>query len=222
MHFDVVRKGEVLGRFTLPMWGRHLVQNCLAAIGVGLEFAVEVSVIQKALAAFGGVKRRLEVIGEASGITVMSDYGHHPTEIRATLRAIRECRGDAQGVVYTLFQPHRYSRTQQSWNEFLQVFGDTDHLVLTDIYAASEKPLNGITGEAFYRAVVHPSKEYVAILDEAVSAILPRLREGDLVLCLGAGSVGSMPEKFLEAINAAPLPTVTVDEAVALVAGMGL
>jgi UDP-N-acetylmuramate--alanine ligase len=222
MHFDVVRKGESLGRFTLPMWGRHLVQNCLAAIGVGLEFGVDVTVIRSALASFGGVKRRLEVIGEESGVTVMSDYGHHPTEIRATLRAIRECRGEAQGAVYTLFQPHRYSRTQQSWNEFLQVFGDTDHLVLTDIYAASEKPLTGITGEAFFRAVVHPSKEYVASLEDAVGAIVPRLRAGDLVLCLGAGSVGAMPEKFLAAINAAPLPTATVDEAVALVAGMGL
>jgi UDP-N-acetylmuramate--alanine ligase len=179
-------------------------------------------VIRSALASFGGVKRRLEVIGEASGVTVMSDYGHHPTEIRATLRAIRECRGDTQGAIYTLFQPHRYSRTQQSWNEFLPVFGDTDHLVLTDIYAASEKPLNGITGEAFFRAVVHSSKEYVASLDDAVGVIVPRLRAGDLVLCLGAGSVGSIPEKFLEAINADPLPSATIDEAVALVAGMGL
>jgi UDP-N-acetylmuramate--alanine ligase len=204
------------------MWGRHLVQNCLAAIGVGLEFGIDVDVIRSALASFGGVKRRLEVIGEASGVTVMTDYGHHPTEIRATLRAIRECRGDAQGSIYTLFQPHRYSRTQQSWNEFLPVFADTDHLVLTEIYAASEKPLNGITGEAFFRAVVHPSKEYVSSLEDAVDAIVPRLRSGDLVLCLGAGSVGSMPEKFLARINAAPLPTATVDEAVALVAGMGL
>jgi UDP-N-acetylmuramate--alanine ligase len=222
MYFDLVRKGDELGRFSLPMWGRHLVQNCLAAIGVGLEFGVHVDVIRSALASFGGVKRRLEVIGEASGVTVMSDYGHHPTEIRATLRAIRECRGDTQGAIYTLFQPHRYSRTQQSWNEFLPVFGDTDHLVLTDIYAASEKPLNGITGEAFFRAVVHSSKEYVASLDDAVGVIVPRLRAGDLVLCLGAGSVGSIPEKFLEAINADPLPSAAIDEAVALVAGMGL
>jgi UDP-N-acetylmuramate--alanine ligase len=222
MHFDVVRKGESLGRFTLPMWGRHLVQNCLAAIGVGLEFAVDVETIRSALAAFGGVKRRLEVIGEAEGVTVMSDYGHHPTEIRATLRAIRECRAGSQGRIFTVFQPHRYSRTQQSWNEFLSVFGDTDHLVITDIYAASEKPVVGITSERFFDAVVHPSKEFVPAIENSVAALIPQLRAGDLVLCLGAGSVGSMPEKFLAALNEAPLPQAAVDEAVALVAGMGL
>jgi UDP-N-acetylmuramate--alanine ligase len=222
MHFDVVRKGENLGRFTLPMWGRHLVQNCLAAIGVGLEFNVDVETIRGALAAFGGVKRRLEVIGEAAGVTVMSDYGHHPTEIRATLRAIRECRAGSQGRIFTVFQPHRYSRTQQSWNEFLSVFGDTDHLVITDIYAASEKPLVGITSERFFDAVVHPSKEFVPAIENSVAALVPQLRAGDLVLCLGAGSIGSMPEKFLAALDEAPLPQATVDEAVALVAGMGL
>jgi UDP-N-acetylmuramate--alanine ligase len=222
MHFDVIRKGENLGRCTLPMWGRHLVQNCLAAIAVGLEFNVDVTTIREALAAFGGVKRRLEVIGEAAGVTVMSDYGHHPTEIRATLRAIRECRGSSRGRVFTVFQPHRYSRTQQSWNEFLSVFGDTDHLLITDIYAASEKPIEGITSERFFEAVVHPSKEFVPVIDDTVAAILPQLGAGDLVLCLGAGSVGAMPEKFLSALNAAPLPQEAIDEAVALVAGMGL
>jgi UDP-N-acetylmuramate--alanine ligase len=161
MVFEVVRKGESLGRFALPMWGRHLVQNSLAAIGVGLEFNVDIETIRSALATFGGVKRRLEVIGEAAGVTVMSDYGHHPTEIRATLRAIRECREGSSGRVFTVFQPHRYTRTQQSWNEFLSVFGDTDHLVITEIYAASEKPIVGITSERFFEAVVHPSKEYV-------------------------------------------------------------
>lgn len=220
MLFDVVYKGASLGRFTLPMWGRHLVQNCLAAIGVGLEFGVDAETIRSALSAFGGVKRRLEVIGEARGVTVMSDYGHHPTEIRATLRAIRECRGSSSGKVYTLFQPHRYSRTQLSWNEFLNVFGDTDHLVLTDIYAASEKPIPGITGERFFSAVVHDSKEYVEKIEDGVKAISSRLVAGDLVLCLGAGSVGGMPEKFLGALNASPCNVPTSTDAAPLVAGM--
>ncbi len=222
MYFDVIRKGEQLGRFSLPMWGRHLVQNSLAAIGVGLEFNVDVDTIRSALSTFGGVKRRLEVVGEASGVTVMTDYGHHPTEIRATLRAIRECRASEGGRVFTLFQPHRYSRTQQSWNEFLSVFGETDHLVITDIYAASEKPIEGITSEAFFEAVVHPSKEFVPNVEDSVAALIPQLRPGDLLLCLGAGSVGSMPEKFLAALQEGPLPLAAVDEAVALVAGMGL
>lgn len=222
MHFDVVRKGESLGRFSLPMWGRHLVQNSLAAIGVGLEFNVNIDTIRGALSTFGGVKRRLEVVGEASGVTVMTDYGHHPTEVRATLRAIRECRASESGRVFTVFQPHRYSRTQQSWNEFLSVFGETDHLVITDIYAASEKPIDGITSEAFFEAVVHPSKEFVPNVEDSVAALVPQLRAGDLVLCLGAGSVGSMPEKFLAALQESPLSLAAVDEAVALVAGMGL
>jgi UDP-N-acetylmuramate--alanine ligase len=222
MYFDVVRKGEQLGRFSLPMWGRHLVQNSLAAIGVGLEFTVNIDTIRSALSTFGGVKRRLEVVGEASGVTVMTDYGHHPTEIRATLRAIRECRASESGRVFTVFQPHRYSRTQQSWNEFLSVFSETDHLVITDIYAASEKPIEGITSEAFFEAVVHPAKEFVPNVEDSVAALIPQLRAGDFVLCLGAGSVGSMPEKFLAALQEGPLPLAAVDEAVALVAGMGL
>ena len=222
MKFDAVLNGRDLGRFVLPMWGRHLVQNCLAAIAVGLEFGVDVETIRSSLSTFGGVKRRLEVIGEVDGVTVMSDYGHHPTEIRATLNAIRECRGDTEGKVYTLFQPHRYSRTQQSWNEFLKVFEDTDMLFLTDIYAASEKPVPGITGESFFNAVVHPCKEYVAAMDDAVACITPRLKAGDLVLCLGAGSVGAMPEKFLRALTAEASCADDVDESVAIVAGMGL
>jgi UDP-N-acetylmuramate--alanine ligase len=183
---------------------------------------VNIDTIRSALSTFGGVKRRLEVVGEASGVTVMTDYGHHPTEIRATLRAIRECRASESGRVFTVFQPHRYSRTQQSWNEFLSVFSETDHLVITDIYAASEKPIEGITSEAFFEAVVHPAKEFVPNVEDSVAALIPQLRAGDFVLCLGAGSVGSMPEKFLAALQEGPLPLAAVDEAVALVAGMGL
>lgn len=221
MLFNVVLKGVDLGRFGLPMWGRHLVQNCLAAIAVGLEFSVDVETIRSALSAFGGVKRRLEVIGEVNGVTVMSDYGHHPTEIRATLRAIRECRQARDGKVYTLFQPHRYSRTQQSWNEFLRVFEDTDYLCLTDIYAASEKPVPGITGEALFKAIVHPSKEFVPTIDDAVGVISPKLLPGDLIVCLGAGSVGAMPEKFLKALSAQESSEFRVDDVPPLVAGVG-
>lgn len=222
MRFDVVVKGRELGRFALPMWGRHLVQNCLAAIAVGLEFGVDAETIRSALSSFGGVKRRLEVIGEAQGVTVMSDYGHHPTEIRATLRAIRECRSGAAGRIYTLFQPHRYSRTQLSWNEFLKVFDDTDHLLLTEIYAASEKPIPGISGQSFFNAVVHPSKEFVTAIDDAVEAIVPKLSAGDLVLCLGAGSVGSMPQRFLDALASKAEHDFPSDAPVVVAAGAGL
>lgn len=201
MKFEVIRKGESLGEFTLPMFGRHLVQNCTAAIGVGLEFNVPVETIRTALASFGGVKRRLEVMGESRGVTVMNDYGHHPTEIRATLKAVRECCGSQFKRLYVLFQPHRYTRTQLSWNEFLPVFKDADTLLLTDIYAASEKPIDGISGESFFQAVEHDVKEYIPNIEDAIESLVPRLESGDLVLCLGAGSVGAMPEKILKALD---------------------
>ena len=202
MTFEVLRKGESLGVFILPMFGRHLVQNCTAAIGVGLEFGISPDIIRAALASFAGVKRRLEVVGESCGVTVMNDYGHHPTEIRATLKAVRECCGSQFKKLWVLFQPHRYTRTQLCWNDYLPVFGEADALILTDIYAASEKPIEGISGEGFFEAVVHPSKEYIENIDEVTLSLVSRLEAGDLVLCLGAGSVGSMPEKLLKALDA--------------------
>jgi UDP-N-acetylmuramate--alanine ligase len=147
------------------------------------------------------VKRRLEVIGEAGGVTVMSDYGHHPTEIRATLSAVRECCGSQFRKMHVLFQPHRYSRTQLCWNEYLPVFRDADNLILTEIYAASEKPIHGVSGRSFFEAVDHPNKEFLDKIEDAPETLLPRLEPGDLVLCLGAGSVGAMPEKFLRALE---------------------
>ena len=202
MTFEVLRKGESLGVFILPMFGRHLVQNCTAAIGVGLEFGISPDIIRAALASFAGVKRRLEVVGESYGVTVMNDYGHHPTEIRATLKAVRECCGSQFKKLWVLFQPHRYTRTQLCWNDYLPVFGEADALILTDIYAASEKPIEGVSGESFFEAVVHPSKEYIENLDEITLSLVPRLEAGDLVLCLGAGTVGAMPEKLLKALDA--------------------
>jgi UDP-N-acetylmuramate--alanine ligase len=201
MRFEVLRKGESLGHFILPMFGRHLVQNCTAAIGVGLEFGISPDTIRAALAAFGGVKRRLEVIGESRGVTVMNDYGHHPTEIRATLSAVRECCGSQFKKLWVLFQPHRYTRTQLCWNEYLSVFKEADTLILTDIYAASEKPIEGVSGRSFFDAVDHSRKEYVEDLEEVSTQLVSRLEAGDLVLCLGAGSVGAMPDKLLKALD---------------------
>jgi UDP-N-acetylmuramate--alanine ligase len=200
MEFGVVYRGAHLGAFKLPMLGRHLVQNCLAAIGVGLEFGVSIEVIRSALASFGGVKRRLEVIGEAA-VTVMTDYGHHPTEIRATLRAVRECFGSEIERLVVLFQPHRYTRTRSCWNEYLSCFKDADHVVLTDIYAASEQPLEGITGEALAKALKHQSVQFVPNIDETPERLTPELKPRTLLVCLGAGSVGQMPERFLAALS---------------------
>jgi UDP-N-acetylmuramate--alanine ligase len=206
MEFGVVYRGAQLGVFRLPMLGRHLVQNCLAAIAVGIECGVSIDVIRNALAAFGGVKRRLEVVGQCRGVTVMNDYGHHPTEIRATLRAVRECFATTMNQLVVLFQPHRYTRTEGCWNEYLTCFSDADALVLSDIYAASEAAIPGITGESLCRAVEHASKVYLPQIDEAPQLLLSMLKPGDVVVCQGAGSVGLMPERILSALEQSNLP----------------
>jgi UDP-N-acetylmuramate--alanine ligase len=202
MEFGVRYLGAHLGTFKLPMLGRHLVQNCLAAIAVALEFGLSIETIRSALASFGGVKRRLEVIGTASGVTVMNDYGHHPTEIRATLRAVRECFGSSIRRLVVVFQPHRYSRTQMCWNELLTAFRDADDLVLLEVYAASEEPIVGVSGESLLAEIQHPSKEFCSAMDELPRVLSERLEEGDFVVCLGAGSVGALPEKLLTALGA--------------------
>ena len=176
-------------------------QNSLAAIGVALEFGVSIEVIREALASFGGVKRRLEIVGTEAGVTVMSDYGHHPTEIRATLRAIKECFGSSISRLVVLFQPHRFSRTKMCWEEYLTCFRDADKLVLTEVYAASELPIEGVSGEALSKAVSHSEVSFLPLIEDAPERIASSLQSGDLLLCLGAGSVGSMPEKFLQALR---------------------
>lgn len=213
MEFSLIYRGAHMGRCTLPMLGRHLVQNSLAAIAVGLEFGISIDVIKSALAAFGGVKRRLEIIDTVDGVTVMNDYGHHPTEIRATLRAIKECFADSMKRLVVVFQPHRYTRTQLCWNDLLQAFSDADRLVLAEIYAASEEPIVGVSGEGLLRELVHPSKEFCAQFDEIPRLLVDKVQAGDLVLFLGAGPVGALPERFISAMKSkgegsAEAPTV--------------
>ena len=140
--FEAYRSGELLGTVQLLQPGLHNVYNALAAISVGLELEIEFAKIASALASFAGVQRRLQLKGEAAGITVVDDYGHHPTEIRATLSAVKQAWPEKRLVV--LFQPHRYSRTKGLFSEFLTCFHQADFLVMTDIYAASEKPIEGV------------------------------------------------------------------------------
>jgi UDP-N-acetylmuramate--alanine ligase len=197
MEFTVVYRGADMGRFHLPMLGRHLVQNALAAIAVGFEFGIAVDVMRAALSAFGGVKRRLEVIGAHDGVVVMNDYGHHPTEIKATLRAVRECLSETTDRFVVLFQPHRYTRTKECWNDFLGCFEDADQLFMTEIYGAGESAIEGVSGESLFRAVRHSAKQFVPSLEQGVAQIVAQATPRDLVVCLGAGSVGAMPEKIL-------------------------
>lgn len=200
--FDVLLNEQKLMSVKLPMPGRHMVSNSLAAIAIGLELEVPIAGIIKALNSFGGVKRRLEIVGEIDGITVMNDYGHHPTEIRATLAAVRGGWKKGSGKLHVIFEPHRYTRTKDCFADFAQSFGDCDNLCLTEIYGAGETPLAGISGEVLCDAVSHPSKQFFNTPEQAANHLLPGLRRGDLVLCLGAGTIGNTPDFLVAALEA--------------------
>jgi UDP-N-acetylmuramate--alanine ligase len=188
----VSRDGKQLGELTLAVPGRHSVLNALAAVAVGLELDVPYARIAAALSEFHGAERRFERRGVVSGITVVDDYGHHPTEISAVLAAARASK---PARIVVAFQPHRYTRTRDLMKEFGAALGAADEVVLTDIYAASEEPIPGITIDALAR-VVNESRttpaRVVKKLDEVAAAVADIARSGDLVLTLGAGSIGGL------------------------------
>jgi UDP-N-acetylmuramate--alanine ligase len=193
-----VRAGE-LGRVTIRTPGRHQVYNALAAIAVGLELDVPFDTVADALGRFGGVDRRMQLRGEAYGARIIDDYGHHPTEIRATLAAIREA---FDGRIVVVFQPHRFSRTRALLDEFGQAFSDADRVFVTDIYAAGETPIKGLDGQTVARALVrhgHPSVVYEPLLKEVPGRLGPEICEGDVILTLGAGDVWKVGEQLIRA-----------------------
>ena len=198
--YTVVRGDESLGRVDLPMPGRHLVVNSLAAIAVGLEFGIHISTIISALASFTGVRRRSEIVGEVNGITVINDYAHHPTEIRATLQAIREGFG-REIKIHVAFQPHRYSRTLECFTRYLDAFTDCDSLLLTEIYSAGEPALESVSGRSLFEAITHPNKIFAESLDNVISNMGEIAQPTDIVVFLGAGSIGTLPERFLSLIR---------------------
>jgi len=190
--------GEALGSLTLSVPGAHNVVNSLAAVAVGLDLGVGFEAVRAGLESFTGVDRRFQQRGEAGGVTVIDDYGHHPTEIRATLETLRGLAGSRRAVV--LFQPHRFSRTLHLWDEFCRCFHQADVLLLTDVYAASEEPIPGITSESLARAIAergHRNAEYAGDLRAATERLAAEAREGDVVLTLGAGSVWTAGEELL-------------------------
>jgi UDP-N-acetylmuramate--alanine ligase len=200
--FSLRHRSENLGRFHLRIPGRHNVLNATAAIAVALELEVKPDTIREALATFSGVDRRFQIRGKEAGITVVDDYGHHPTEIRATLDGARLC---GFGRIHVLFQPHRYTRTFHLMDEFARSFNQADSLFVLDIYAASERPIEGVTAESLVeriRQFGHRGAEYVGTLDRGVEALLGAAQEGDLVLTLGAGSVWQAGERVLERLRA--------------------
>src|SRR5215469_312646 len=227
--FEVSYRGGDLGQFELHVLGLHNVLNASAAIAVGIGLDIPVARIREALASFRGVDRRFQLRGIAAGVAVIDDYGHHPTEILATLAAARQC---GYRKIHVIFQPHRYTRTRDLMDEFMTAFSEADSLCVLDIYPANEPPIEGITGEALAqriaermnsersstreRAAADPtaaalanggiakaadSVRYVRSFEEAVNAAAAEAREGDMILTLGAGSVSQIGPMLLEKLE---------------------
>lgn len=195
-------EGEVLGEMRLQVPGRHSVQNALAAVAVGLELDVPFTQIASALETFQGVERRFEIRGTVNEIRIVDDYGHHPTEIAAVLAAARAAQPTR---VVVAFQPHRYSRTRDLMSEFGRVLAEADEVILTDIYPASEEPLPGVTVEALAAEVnAHRATpaHIVPALDRVAARVAEVARPGDLVITLGAGSIGGVASQVLAALDA--------------------
>ena len=199
--FKVFQHEKLLGEINLNIAGKHNISNALASIAVARELNISFKTIKKALEQIEGVQRRLEVKGEKRGIIVIDDYGHHPTEIMATLTAIRESHMGKRLIV--VFQPHRYTRTQGLFHEFTRSFYQSDILIVLPIYAASEKKIKGVDAESLCEGIKkHGHKEvfYAPDFNEALSMITRKVKKGDVVLTLGAGDIYTLGEKLLEVL----------------------
>jgi UDP-N-acetylmuramate--alanine ligase len=199
--FEVNARGLVLGPLELHVPGRHNVLNATAAVAIGVQLGLAPEKIAAGLATFRGVDRRFQVRGVERGVTVIDDYGHHPTEIRATLQAAREC---GYGRVLVLFQPHRFTRTKDLMEDFAGAFGDADAVQVLDIYAASEQPIEGVTGETLAAAIQAKNGGrvmYAASMAEAVERLVEDARPGEMILTLGAGSVSQAGPMLLDALR---------------------
>ena len=199
--FSVRHRESELGEFQLSVPGMHNVLNATAAIGIGLELDVPVGQIQEGLSSFSGVDRRFSVRGVERGVTVVDDYGHHPTEVKATLEAARL---SPYRQIHVLFQPHRFSRTKHLLDEFGTAFHQADDLYVLDIYSASETNFEGVSGRAMAEKIQsygHRAVRYVPSMEEGVAAVAESAQPGDLIITLGAGSVSQAAEKILEALR---------------------
>jgi len=199
--FEVLRNQVPIAEVKLSLPGQHNVLNALAAFSVGLELGVKPEVIARALSGFDGVDRRSQIKGEGRGIMVVDDYAHHPTEIEAMLSGMREA-WDRR--IIAIFQPHRYSRTQDLAERFSTAFYGADILFVTDIYPAGEKPIDGISGETLaerIRAHGHRSVTYVGKIDDAAEAVLEVAKEGDLIVTLGAGNIWQISEALVDTLQ---------------------
>jgi UDP-N-acetylmuramate--alanine ligase len=196
--FQVITAEGPLGPFELHVPGRHNVLNATAAIAIARQLEVPAEKIAEGLSHFRGVDRRFQLRGTAGGVTVVDDYGHHPTEIRATLAAAREC---GHRKIHVVFQPHRYSRTLDLLDEFSGAFADADTIIILPIYAASEEPIPGVTAERLAARISGSRVQYVPDFPAAVSAVAAEAHDGDLIMTLGAGNVSQLAPQILAALE---------------------
>jgi len=199
--FEVMHHGASLGRFDVTLPGLHVVYNSLAAVSVALELEIPPDTIREALHEFGGVHRRFQVKGEAGGVVVVDDYGHHPTEIKATLSAAKL---SSDKRVVAVFQPHRYTRTRDLMKEFFTAFNQADTLVVMDIYPAGEPPIPGVTAKALYEGIKsrgHKDVTYIENRDDLAGWLGDNLKQGDMLITLGAGDVWKVGEAALKMLR---------------------
>jgi UDP-N-acetylmuramate--alanine ligase len=197
--FQVTTATRPLGPFELHVPGRHNVLNATAAVAIAHQLEIDPAQIAEGISHFRGVDRRFQLRGQAHGITVIDDYGHHPTEIRATLSAARDC-GYRQ--IHVVFQPHRYTRTHDLLDQFAGAFIDADTVTVLPIYAASEKPIPGITAEVLAGRIEGPRVEFAPDFGAALDGVLGKAHEGDLILTLGAGSVSQLAPQIVASLEA--------------------
>jgi UDP-N-acetylmuramate--alanine ligase len=197
-HFQVHSPTGMIGSFQLHVPGRHNALNATAAVAIAHQLGLASEKIAAGISSFRGVDRRFQIRGQARGVTVVDDYGHHPTEIRATLDAAREY---SKGRIHVIFQPHRYSRTRDLLDEFGGAFQDADTVIVLPIYAASEEPLPGITAELLTSKITSPVAQYVPDFPAAIAAVAATAREGDMIMTLGAGSVSQLGPQILAALQ---------------------
>ena len=200
--FELALAGRGLGGFVLPVLGEHNILNAAAAVTLALELGIDVEIVRSALASFRGPGRRMERKGEEAGVSVIDDYGHHPSEIRATLRALRPAV--APGRLYVIFQPHRYSRTRALMDEFATSFQDADVVRVVDLYAASEQPMEGVSAQSLVArigAAGHPDAKYAGSVADAAAAAAGEAQPGDTILTLGAGSITQAADLIVSALR---------------------
>jgi UDP-N-acetylmuramate--alanine ligase len=197
-HFQVITATGPLGPFELHVPGRHNVLNATAAVAIAHQLGIDATQIAEGLRHFRGVDRRFQLRGQARGVTVVDDYGHHPTEIRATLAAAREC---GYQKIHVIFQPHRYTRTLDLMDRFTGAFVDADTVIVLPIYAASEEPIPGVTAERLAARIEGPQVQFAADFPAAVAAVTAQAQKGDLILTLGAGSVSHLGPLILAALE---------------------